>query len=109
MGAKRLYCSRCDRQVPVTFTEAPMHRGHANVPGAPELVCMGMSRLCTGADACPLTSLSPAVMRARLRERGIRRQEAPAAEVREVIAALTVSGYASVPGREREIGGGTLR
>lgn len=117
MKTSTTYCARCNRNVPVAFTAAPAHQGHATLPDGPELVCLGMNESCEAATACCLTNLSPVVMRARLGacdERGptrgrIRGREARGSARNELIWKLIASGYTSVPGVERETGIGSLR
>jgi hypothetical protein len=59
------YCRLCDSQVRVTLTPAPTHEGQANLPDAPELLCLDVQERCLG-GTCPLSNLPRHVMAVRL-------------------------------------------
>lgn len=59
------YCPACDSQVRVALTPAPTHEGQANLPDAPELLCLDVERRCL-AGTCPLSNLPRHVMAVRL-------------------------------------------
>jgi hypothetical protein len=67
MKAKLMYCESCNREVRVTWTAAPEHEGHANLPDGPELICLECGTPCSG-HHCPITNLSHVVMHNRLEE-----------------------------------------
>ena len=62
------YCSACDRDVRIAYTEAPVFEGQANLPD-PEVLCMEIGHQCTG-SLCPIGAQPPAVMAARLVRNG---------------------------------------
>jgi hypothetical protein len=61
MKAKLGYCARCNREVRLAMTDAPLHGGQATLPDAPELICLECSDACVG-EVCPLTNMSHVVM-----------------------------------------------
>lgn len=65
MQTELAYCPTCDAQVRIALTPAPSHDGHANLPDAPELVCLELSGCCTG-RTCALSNLPRPVMALRL-------------------------------------------
>lgn len=59
------YCRRCTHNVRVAYTGMPTHEGHANIPDAPELICLDVADpYCTG--ICPLSNLTHETMMTRL-------------------------------------------
>lgn len=59
------FCEHCKREVRVAYTGMPTHEGHANIPDAPELICLDViSPLCDG--TCPLSNLTHDTMLIRL-------------------------------------------
>lgn len=63
--APSAYCPGCDREVHLTLSRAPSHRGHANLPDGAEMVCLDFSEGCSG-GRCPLTGSPGIVMAVRL-------------------------------------------
>lgn len=59
------YCPGCDREVHLTLSRAPVHRGHANLPDGAEVVCLDFGEGCSG-GRCPLTGSPGIVMAVRL-------------------------------------------
>jgi ribosomal protein S27E len=65
MNSHRIFCSACDRDVQVLFTDESMAAdGQATIPDS-EVVCLEIGASCTGA-MCPIAAQPPAVMMARL-------------------------------------------
>lgn len=65
MNTQLAYCSACDQQVRIVVTPAPAHEGHANIPDAPEVVCLDFGDRCTG-RFCPMFGLPHVLMGVRL-------------------------------------------
>ena len=71
-----VYCRTCGHNVRVTYSAAPTHEGHANIPDGPELVCFDVNDPhCNG--TCPLSNLSHTVMDVRLAESELKDVPAP--------------------------------
>jgi len=64
MKVQKMYCSGCDRDVPVLIGDAVDHETQANVQD-PTLVCLEIGDWCTGA-MCPLGAAEPSAMVSRL-------------------------------------------
>ena len=59
------FCARCMLNVRVAYTAMPTHEGHANIPDAPELICLDVAGpFCDG--TCPLSNLTHETMLTRL-------------------------------------------
>ncbi len=69
MWTQKMYCSGCDRDVPVLMSAAVDHETQANVHD-PELVCLEIGDQCSGA-LCPLGAAEPNAMVARLIRSGL--------------------------------------
>lgn len=69
MHYAKIYCSGCDRDVPVLREDPVGHEAQANVPD-PELVCLEIGDWCTGA-LCPLGAAEPNAMVGRLVRTGL--------------------------------------
>ena len=68
------YCRRCTHNVRVAYTAAPTHEGHANIPDAPELICLDVVGLyCHG--VCPLSNLTHETMLTRLERSRLRNDD----------------------------------
>jgi hypothetical protein len=68
------YCGRCMRSVRVAYTGMPTHEGHANIPDAPELICLDVTGpFCDG--TCPLSNLTHETMLTRLDRSRIREDD----------------------------------
>ena len=59
------YCPGCQREVELTVSPAPLHRGHANLPDGAQVVCLDFGEGCSG-RRCPLTGSPGIVMGVRL-------------------------------------------
>lgn len=59
------YCPGCQREVQLTVGQAPLYRGHANLPDGAEVVCLDFGEGCAGLR-CPLTGTPGIVMGVRL-------------------------------------------
>jgi endogenous inhibitor of DNA gyrase (YacG/DUF329 family) len=70
MNTSTVHCPVCDRKVHVTATDAPLHPGPANLPDAPELVCLTFGQSCAG-GRCGLSGLASVVMGVRLARSGM--------------------------------------
>jgi hypothetical protein len=70
MDTELAFCPTCRHEVRVALTPAPTHEGHANIPDAPELVCLDLVEGCSG-GTCPLTDMSRSVMALRLVRSGL--------------------------------------
>jgi hypothetical protein len=68
MKMQLAYCSACDREVRIAFTDMPTFEGQANLPD-PEVICLEIGHACTG-SLCPVAAQPPAVMAARLVRNG---------------------------------------
>jgi hypothetical protein len=64
MKVRQMYCSGCDRDVPVLAEDPLDHEAQANVHD-PQLVCLEIGDWCTG-QLCPLGAAEPSAMVARL-------------------------------------------
>ena len=69
MQTKTVFCSACDRDVPIVITDEPSQDGHANLHDS-ELVCLEIGHECTG-NLCPVGATPPTVMAARLVRNGL--------------------------------------
>lgn len=69
MKAQTAYCSACDRDVRVVWTDEAGHDSQAPISDA-ECICLEMGVKCTGA-LCPVGAQPPAVMAARLVRSGL--------------------------------------
>ena len=71
MKPQKIFCSACDREVSVVFTDEPLNAGgQATIPD-PELVCLEMGVRCNGA-LCPVTAVSGEAMGVRVAKSGMR-------------------------------------
>ena len=70
MDTELAYCPTCRHQVRLAWTPAPTHEGHANIPDAPELVCLDVVEGCSG-GTCPLSAMARPVMALRLVRSGL--------------------------------------
>ena len=65
MKSHRIFCSACDREVQVVFTDdSTLTEGQATIPDS-EVVCLDIGGKCTG-ELCPIAAQPPDVMMARL-------------------------------------------
>jgi hypothetical protein len=69
MNVTTMYCSGCDREVPIVVTDAAGDDAQANVTGS-ERVCLGVGTHCTE-SLCPLGTTDPAAMVHRLIRHGL--------------------------------------
>lgn len=69
MWVQKMYCSGCDRDVPVLMSNTVDHETQANVHDA-ELVCLEIGDWCSGA-LCPLGAAEPNAMVGRLVRSGL--------------------------------------
>jgi hypothetical protein len=69
MNVTTMYCSGCDRDVPVVITDAAPDDAQANVTGS-EQVCLNVGAHCT-AEVCPLGAAEPLAMVHRLIRHGL--------------------------------------
>jgi len=79
MSTSTVFCDVCDRDVHLTCTAEPLHQGEANLPDAPELVCLTFGSRCAG-NRCPISGLPTVVMGVRLA-----RSQVPAEEPQRTI------------------------
>jgi hypothetical protein len=70
MEAGRAFCAHSNRDVIVLVSRKRAHEGMRGHSGA-EVVCLEIGGGCTGAS-CPITSVPPAAMAARIAQQGIR-------------------------------------
>ncbi|HEX8903491.1 MAG TPA: hypothetical protein VF771_01475 [Longimicrobiaceae bacterium] len=70
METELAFCPTCRHDVHLAWTAAPTHEGHANIPDAPELICLDVAEGCSG-GTCPLTDLARPVMALRLARSGL--------------------------------------
>jgi hypothetical protein len=75
MKQQTAYCSACDRDVQVVFTDEAARDAQAPITDA-ECICLEMGVKCTGA-MCPVGAQPPAVMAARLARSGLAPRFAP--------------------------------
>jgi hypothetical protein len=71
MDSRNVYCPKCDHDVTVTLTPAPLHNGHANLSDSGEVVCLDFGPQCTG-TMCSVFGLPRVVMGVRLARSGLR-------------------------------------
>jgi hypothetical protein len=71
MEFRTMYCPKCKHDVSVTLTQAPLHRGHANVDDGAEVVCLDYGPQCSGA-MCSVFGLPRIVMGVRFARSGLR-------------------------------------
>jgi len=64
------FCPTCRYEVRLALTPAPTHEGHANIPDAPELVCLDVIEGCSR-GTCPLGAMARPVMTLRLARSGL--------------------------------------
>jgi hypothetical protein len=69
-----IYCPVCNRDVPISETQAPLHGGEAPLADAPQLVCLGYGSPCSGTK-CPVTGLPSVVMGVQLARSGMTPEE----------------------------------
>ena len=69
MKAQVAFCSACDRDVRIVFTDAPLQDAQAPV-GDAEIICLEVGEHCTG-NLCPVAAVSPTVMRVRRVRSGV--------------------------------------
>ncbi len=74
METRNLYCPKCKHDVSVTLTQAPLHRGHANVADGAEVVCLDFGPQCDG-SLCSVFGLPRVVMGVRLARTGLRPEQ----------------------------------
>ena len=70
MESRKVYCPKCDHDVTVTVTPAPLHPGHASIPDGGEVVCLDFGKQCRG-ELCAISGLPRAVMGVRLARSGL--------------------------------------
>ena len=70
METELAFCPACGHDVRLAWTPAPTHEGHANIPDAPELVCLDVADGCA-CGTCPLTEMARPVMALRLARSGM--------------------------------------
>lgn len=102
MNTQKVFCSACDREVSVLFTDVPStYGGQASVADT-ELVCLEMGERCNGA-LCPVCAVSSEAMAVRVAKSGMRPdQHATVRAVcdgcqREEELMLTRGGYVTCP------------
>ena len=72
----RTFCPRCDRNITVAITPAPLHDGHANIPDAGDIVCLDFGAQCDG-PMCATFGQPRIVMGLRLARSGMRPDALP--------------------------------
>lgn len=75
----RTFCHRCDRNVTVAITPAPLHDGHASIPDAGDTVCLDFGAHCDG-PMCGTFGQPRIVMGVRLARSGLRPDSLPAVQ-----------------------------
>lgn len=70
MKTQVAFCSACDRDVRVVFTDAPVHDAQAPVAD-PDIICLEVGERCTG-NLCPVGAVPPSVMMVRRIRSGAR-------------------------------------
>ena len=73
---RKTYCPRCNDDVTVTVTAAPLHDGHASIPDAGNVVCLDFGKQCSG-PMCATFGLPRVVMGVRLARSGMRPERLP--------------------------------
>ncbi|HUG39578.1 MAG TPA: hypothetical protein VMM12_03780 [Longimicrobiales bacterium] len=73
---RKTFCPRCNRDVTVAITAAPLHGGHATLPDAGEVVCLDFGAQCAG-PLCAAFALPRVVMGVRLARSGLRPERLP--------------------------------
>jgi hypothetical protein len=74
MSTSTVYCTTCAKDVHLACTVAPTHLGEANLPDAPQLVCLSFGSRCAG-GRCPISSLPAVVMGVQLARSGMEPEE----------------------------------
>lgn len=74
MESRTLHCPKCQQDVTVAFTPAPLHGGHANLPDAGEAVCLDFGPDCSG-SRCAVFGIPRVVMGVRLARSGLRPEQ----------------------------------
>lgn len=77
LDTRKTHCPRCNRDVTVAITPAPLHDGHATVPLGGDVVCLDFGPECRGA-LCATFGLPRVVMGVRLARSGLRPERLPA-------------------------------
>ena len=81
MKTELAYCPARDAQVKIAWTPMPTHEGHANLPDAPELVCLELGEACRG-GTCALSNMPRLVMALRLAHSHLPEEAAATARAR---------------------------
>jgi len=102
MLAQKIFCSACDREVSVVFTdEQPAADAAPNLADA-DVVCLELGDQCTGA-LCPVCAISPEAMAIRVAKLGLRPDQHATVRAacegcqREQDMMLTRGGYVTCP------------
>lgn len=74
METRSMFCPKCQHDVSVTLSQAPLHPGHANLPDGCEVVCLDFGPRCDG-PLCSIFNLPRAVMGVRLARSGLRPEQ----------------------------------
>lgn len=83
METELAWCPACSARVRIAWTPAPTHEGQANLPDAPEMVCLELADDgCAPGTVCPLSSLPRGVMALRLAKSGMREHVPPTARMK---------------------------
>ena len=73
---RKTYCPRCNTDVTVAVTPAPLHDGHATIPDAGDVVCLDFGAQCSG-PMCGTFGVPRVVMGVRLARSGMRPERLP--------------------------------
>ena len=102
MKPRKIYCSACDREIDVLFTEEPHNLGGQAEVADAGVVCLEMGDRCTG-GLCPVAAVSPDAMAVRVAKAGVRPEQHYNVRGmcdgcdREVNLMLTRGGYVTCP------------
>lgn len=77
LETRKTYCRRCNRDVTVAISPAPLHEGQANLPDGGHVVCLDFGPECTG-PICATFGVPRVVMGVRLARSGLRPERLPA-------------------------------
>lgn len=70
METRTVFCPKCNHDVTITVTPAPLHDGHATLPDGGELVCLDFGKGCSG-RVCAISGAPRVVMGVRLARSGL--------------------------------------
>ncbi|MDA1080899.1 MAG: hypothetical protein O2973_04345 [Gemmatimonadetes bacterium] len=102
MDTRKVYCSECDREVSLAFTDPPTNPGGQASLSDGDLVCLEMNERCHG-HVCPVCRISPEALAVRIAKSGLRPDQHATLHAmcdgcqRETDLMMTRGGYVTCP------------